>query len=44
MCENVATSTNVVEATEIPDDPGAVGISAKIIPYEGAKGYVNNEV
>ena len=44
MCENVAISANVVETTEIPDNPGAVGISAKIIPYDGAKGYVNNEV
>ncbi len=40
---NVAIGANAVVTKDIPDNAVVVGIPAKVISYEGSKGYIHNE-
>ncbi len=44
IANNVAIGANAAVTTDIPDNAVVVGISAKVISFDGAKGYVNHEV
>lgn len=41
---NVAIGANAVVTNDIPDNACVAGVPAKILSYDGAKGYVNRTV